>query len=169
MNALCSEAAGAKAVAASLTTPCRRAVLLIERIRNAYGQVYALLSYEPDKNYLLMKWSGFCTEEEVKAASLRMLDWQRTQGRAKGCKFHVHDTNEIESAWAGLVDWINNELFPDCFQAGLRYNVSILSPDLFSRLSSQALYQKQNAKVPTVLCETLSQAERWIAQKYKEL
>jgi hypothetical protein len=131
MNALCSEAAVAKAAAATLTTPCRRAVLLIERIRNAYGQVYAVLSYEPDKNYLLMKWSGFCTEEEVKAASLRMLDWQRTQGRAKGCKFHVHDTNEIESAWAGLVDWINNELFPDCFQAGLRYNV-VFSPRIFS-------------------------------------
>jgi hypothetical protein len=52
MNALCSEAAVAKAAAATLTTPCRRAVLLIERIRNAYGQVYAVLSYEPDKNYL---------------------------------------------------------------------------------------------------------------------
>ncbi len=144
-------------------------VQTIEKIRNANGEVYAVLTYEPNKNYLLMKWIGFCTEEEVKQASLKMLEWQRNEGQKKGCKFHIHDTNEIESAWAGLVDWINNELFPKSYEAGLRYNISILSPDLFSRLSSLALSQRHNVRVPTVLCETLSQAERWLTEKYREL
>ncbi|QMU28140.1 hypothetical protein [Adhaeribacter radiodurans] len=144
-------------------------MIIIDRIKNTIGEVYAVLSYEPLKNYLMIKWFGHCTDEEVKAASLRMLDWQRKEGKRKDCKFHVHDTKEIEGAWSGLVDWINNELFPMGFEAGLRYNISILSPDLFSKLSSQALYHKKNTKVPTILCETISQAERWLTEKYKEL
>ncbi len=115
-----------------------------------------------------MKWIGYITEEEVKFASLKMLAWQQQEGKRKGCKFHVHDTKELESAWAGLVDWINNDFLPMNHQFGLRYNISILSPDLFSKMSSLALSQKHNLKVPTILCETRSQAERWIAEKYAE-
>jgi hypothetical protein len=141
----------------------------IEKIENADGEVYAVLQYEPDKNYLLMKWIGYCTEEEMKSASLRMLDWQRQEGRRKGCRFHVHDTKELEGAWVGVVDWIRNDFFPQCYEAGLRYNISVLSPDLFSKLSSEALFQRPSAKVPTLLFETMSQAERWLTGKYHEL
>ena len=141
----------------------------IEKIENADGEVYAVLQYEPDKNYLLMKWIGYCTEEEMKRATLRMLDWQRQEGRKKNCRFHVHDTKELEGAWVGVVDWIRNEFFPQCYEAGLRYNISVLSPDLFSKLSSEALFQRSSTKVPTVLFETMSQAERWLMAKYQEL
>ena len=141
----------------------------IEKIENADGEVYAVLQYEPDKNYLLMKWIGYCTEEEMKRATLRMLDWQRQEGRKKNCRFHVHDTKELEGAWVGVVDWIRNEFFPQCYEAGLRYNISVLSPDLFSKLSSEALFQRSSTKVPTVLFETMSQAERWLLAKYQEL
>ncbi|WP_224996178.1 hypothetical protein [Cesiribacter sp. SM1] len=144
-------------------------VIVIDKIKNADNQVYAVISYEPNRNYLLMKWIGYATEEQVKIASLRMLDWQRQNGIRLGCKFHVHDTKELESAWAGLVDWINNDFFPLNHQYGLRYNISLLSPDLFSKLSSLALSKKHNVKVPTVLCETLSQAEKWLTEKYNEL
>jgi hypothetical protein len=105
----------------------------------------------------------------MKSASLRMLDWQRQEGRRKGCRFHVHDTKELEGAWVGVVDWIRNDFFPQCYEAGLRYNISVLSPDLFSKLSSEALFQRPSAKVPTLLFETMSQAERWLTGKYHEL
>ncbi|WP_302861468.1 hypothetical protein [Mucilaginibacter sp. L3T2-6] len=144
-------------------------MITIERIKNDAGELYAVISYEPNKNYLLMKWIGYSSEDEVKHASLRMLDWQRKEGSIKNCRFHVHDTKEIEGAWIGLVDWINNELFPLSYQAGLRYNLSILSPDLFSKMSSIALHQQMSRQVPTVLFETLSQAEKWLADKYKSL
>jgi hypothetical protein len=108
-------------------------MVIVERIKNAAGEVYAILSYEPNRNYLLMKWLGYSSEEEVKNASLKMLDWQRKEGLRKGCHFHVHDTKEIEGAWIGLVDWINNEFFPLNYQVGLRYNLSIISPDLFPK------------------------------------
>ena len=144
-------------------------MMVIEKFKNAEDQVYAVLSYEPAKNYLLMKWIGYSTDAEIKTVLLRVIDWQRREGRPKGCKFHVHDTKEIEGAWAGMLDWINTEFFPECYKAGLRYNISVLSPDLFSALSSQALLRKHNPVVPTVLFETLSQAERWLTEKYKQL
>jgi hypothetical protein len=81
----------------------------------------------------------------------------------------VHDTKEIEGAWIGVVDWINAEMFPLCYQVGLRYNLSVVSPDLFSKMSSVALQQKKSTQVPTVLFETLSGAEHWLVQKYKLL
>ncbi len=144
-------------------------MIILERIRNEEGHVFAQMSYEPLKNYLLMKWIGYCTEEEVKAASLKMLQWQKNEGRRRKCHFHVHDNKEMESAWVGLVDWINNEFFAENFEAGLRYNISIISPDLFSKLSSLELHKSNNVRVPTVLFETISEAERWITEKNIEL
>ncbi|ELR72476.1 hypothetical protein C900_01471 [Fulvivirga imtechensis AK7] len=143
-------------------------MIVVDLIRNASDEIYAKLSYEPQKNYLLMKWVGPCAEPEVKDASLRMLEWQKTEGSRRKCRFHVHDTKEIEGAWAGLVDWITNYFFPMNYEYGLRYNISIISPDLFSKLSSLELKKRSTNKVTTILCETLSQAEQWLTQRSKE-
>ncbi|MCC5930898.1 MAG: hypothetical protein JJU28_16760 [Cyclobacteriaceae bacterium] len=139
-------------------------MIVVDLIRNASGDIYAKLIYEPKKNYLLMKWIGPCTQEEVKTGSLRMLEWQKKEGVRNQCRFHVHDTKEIEGAWAGLVDWISNYFFPENYKYGLMFNISILSPDIFSKLSSLEL-QKRNNKVTTILVETISQAESWILEK----
>lgn len=144
-------------------------MIVVDLIRNEAGEIYAKLSYDPHKNYLLMKWIGFCSEDEVKAASMKMYEWQKREGFKKSCKFHVHDTKEIEGAWAGLVDWISNYFFPLNYEFGLRYNISVISPDLFSKLSSIELQKRSNDMVTTVLCETISQAEAWLAKRYAEL
>lgn len=142
-------------------------MIIVDLIKNNAGEVYAKLSYEPQKNYLLMKWIGPCSEDEVKKASMRMYEWQKREGFRAQCRFHVHDTKEIEGAWAGLVDWISNYFFPLNYEYGMRYNISIISPDLFSKLSSLELKKRNNNKVATILCETISQAEAWIAQSYR--
>ncbi len=142
-------------------------MIVVDLIRNASGETYAKLSYESQKNYLLMKWIGPCSEAEVKIASLKMLEWQKREGLNRKCKFHVHDTKEIEGAWAGLVDWITNYFFPENYKYGLRYNISVISPDLFSKLSSIEL-KKRSDKVTTILCETISQAENYLMRKYME-
>ena len=144
-------------------------MIVVDLIRNNNGDVYAKLSYDPRKNYLLMKWIGPCTENEVKTASMKMFEWQKREGLRTKCKFHVHDTKEIEGAWAGLVDWISNYFFPLNYEYGLRYNISIISPDLFSLRSSIELEKKSTNKVSTILCETISQAEAWLTRKYAEL
>ena len=143
-------------------------MIVVDLIKNSKGEVYAKLSYEPQKNYLLMKWMGPCSEEEVKTASMRMFEWQKREGLRTKCRFHVHDTKEIEGAWAGLVDWISNTFFPLNYEYGMRYNISIISPDLFSKLSSLELKSRNSSKIPTILCETISQAEVWISKKYLE-
>lgn len=143
-------------------------MIVVDLIKNSKGDVYAKLSYEPQKNYLLMKWIGPCSEEEVKTASMRMFEWQKREGLRTQCRFHVHDTKEIEGAWAGLVDWISNYFFPLNYEYGMRYNISIISPDLFSKLSSLELKNRNSSKIATVLCETISQAEAWISKKYLE-
>jgi len=139
-------------------------MIVVDLIRNASGVLYAKITYEPQKNYLLMKWIGPCSEEEVKAASMRMYEWQKREGFRNKCKFHVHDTKEIEGAWAGLVDWITNYFFPLNYEYGMRFNISIISPDIFSKLSSVELKKRSNIQVSTILCETISQAEFWIAE-----
>ena len=143
-------------------------MIVVDHIKNKQGEVYARLSYEPQKNYLLMKWMGPCSEEEVKTASMRMFEWQKREGLRTSCRFHVHDTKEIEGAWAGLVDWISNYFFPLNYEYGMRYNISIISPDLFSKLSSLELKSRNNSKIATILCETISQAEAWITSKGPE-
>ncbi len=104
-------------------------MIVVDLIRNASGELYAKLTYEPQKNYLLMKWIGPCSEEEVKVASMRMFEWQKREGLKNKCRFHVHDTKEIEGAWAGLVDWITNYFFlnydTECV------NISIFRPIFF--------------------------------------
>lgn len=139
-------------------------MIVVDLIRNTSDDIYAKLIYEPSKNYLLMKWIGPCSQDEVKNGSLKMLEWQKKYGIRNKCRFHVHDTKEIEGAWAGVVDWISNYFFPENYKYGLRYNISILSPDIFSKLSSLEL-KKRNNKVATILVETLSQAEAWISNQ----
>lgn len=131
--------------------------------RNAADEIYAELHYNTDKNYLFMRWSGFCTDEELKQATLQMLNWQQHEGQPRACRFHVHDTKEFETAWTGAVDWIVNEFFNRAYEYGLRYNISVLSPDLFSKVSSEALQQHPDSRVPTVLFESLVAAEQFIA------
>lgn len=141
-------------------------MILIDLIRNAQGEIYAKLSYNQRKNYLQMKWMGPCSEEELKTASMQMFKWQRANGLALRCKVHMHDTKEMEGAWAGSesVKWISDYFFNINYEFGLRYNISILSPDLFSKLTSQQL-QQRSSKVPTLLFETISEAEHWLEEK----
>jgi len=133
--------------------------------KNTADEVYAELYYNTDKKYLFMRWSGFCTDDELKRATLRMLDWQQTEGQQRACQFHVHDTKEFETAWTGAVEWIVNEFFNKAYGFGLRYNISVLSPDLFSKVSSEALQQHPDSRVTTVLFESLMAAEQFIVSQ----
>lgn len=145
-------------------------MIIVDLIRNEQGNIYAKMSYHQERNYLIMKWIGPSSVEEVKAASMRMLRWQKTTGFKVRCKFQIHDTKEMEGAWADaeLVDWITNQFYPMNYEFGLRYNISIVSPDLFTKMSSQEL-QKRYCKVPTILCETISQAEAFVTRQYAEM
>lgn len=141
----------------------------VEKFRNEAGDIYALLTYDPNKNYLLMRWIGYSSESEVKHASMAMMQWQKNIGQTRNCRFHVHDTKEIQGAWIGVVDWIRDEMWPFCYQCGLRYNLSVTSPDLFSKMSSVALKKQDSRQVTTVLFETVAAAENWLTEKYKTL
>lgn len=169
MQAIVSTGFHQTSIFATFNKAEKKQVVTIEKFRNEAGEVYAVLTYEPNKNYLLMKWIGYSSEEEVKHASSKMMEWQKNQGAAKKCKFHVHDTKEIEGAWIGVVDWIEKEMFPFCYHYGMRYNLSVTSPDLFSKMSSVALHHMNSGLVPTILFETISQAEAWLTAKYKSL
>lgn len=142
---------------------------LVEKFTNQAGATYAILSYEAGKNYLMMRWVGYCTEEDVKHASTAMMKWQQREGIAKNCRFHVHDTKEIQGAWIGVVNWIRDTMWPFCYRYGLRYNLSVTSPDLFSKMSSIALKKQGSNQVTTVLFETVAAAEAWLKEKYKIL
>lgn len=142
-------------------------MITVNKFRNQADEVFGILTYEPDKNYLLMTWIGYSSEEEVKLASTAMIAWQQTDGLKKKCRVHIHDTREIQGAWIGVVDWIKNVMWPLCYQSGLRYNLSITSPDLFSKMSSRALKQQNSNQVTTMLFEKLSSAETWLKEKYK--
>lgn len=144
-------------------------MIAIQKFRNEAGSIYAILVYEPVKNYLLMRWIGYSSEDEIKRASMGMMQWQKNEGQSKNCRFHVHDTKEMQGAWIGVVDWIRDVMWPFCYQCGLRYNLSVTSPDLFSKMSSLALKKQDSKQVTTVLFETLSAAENWLTEKYKSL
>lgn len=144
-------------------------MITINKFKNVAGDIYATLAYNTDRNYLFMRWIGYSSEEEVKRASTAMMIWQRDEGQARNCRFHVHDTKEIQGAWIGVVDWIRDEMWPFCYQCGLRYNLSVTSPDLFSKMSSIALKNQDSRQVTTVLFETVAAAENWLTEKYKSL
>ncbi|MCC5927661.1 MAG: hypothetical protein JJU28_00295 [Cyclobacteriaceae bacterium] len=55
--------------------------------------------------------------------------------------------------------------FPLNYKYELRYNMSVLSPDLFSDLSSLELQKRSENKDYTILCETISQAVAWLSRK----
>ncbi|OJV15038.1 MAG: hypothetical protein BGO21_19165 [Dyadobacter sp. 50-39] len=138
----------------------------IEKFRNAEGHIHAALSYNATKNYLLMKWIGYSTDPEIISALECMKQWQQATGKARGCRFHVHDTKEIEGSWAGAMEYICNDFFPACHGAGLACNVSIISPDFFSKMASVTLLNQPGTVIPTILVNTLREAERLVSERY---
>jgi len=137
----------------------------IGKFLNADGQIHAVLSYNVSKNYLLMKWIGYSTDSEIIAALESMKKWSKGEGKARKLRFHVHDTKEVEGSWAGAMDYICNDFFPHCHQAGLSCNISIISPDFFSKMASVTLFNQHGTTVPTVLVNTLREAESFIAER----
>ncbi|WP_353719152.1 hypothetical protein [Dyadobacter sp. 676] len=113
------------------TEPAVASVVQIRKFHNAEGRIHAVLSYNSSRNYLLMKWIGYSTDAEIVTALEEMKQWHQTTGKARGCRFHVHDTKEIEGSWAGTMEYICNDFFPECRRAGLSCNISIVSPRLF--------------------------------------
>lgn len=143
-------------------------MIVLEHLRNDIGNIYGKILYNSSCNCLLMKWIGHCTEEEVKHGYLRMLEWQKLEGVKNKIQFHVHDTKEMEGSWAGLVEWIAQFFFPKNHEYGLRYNVSIVSPDLFSKHASMKLEKTSHRLVTTILCNTFSNAQEFITTKTSE-
>ncbi|SDD46784.1 hypothetical protein SAMN04487996_10198 [Dyadobacter soli] len=147
------------------TNPSADTVIRIERFLNAEGKPHAVLSYNASKNYLLMKWIGYSADPEIITALDGMKNWYQSNGKARKCRFHVHDTKEVEGSWAGALAYICDDFFPACHQAGLSCNLSIISPDFFSKMASVTLFNQHGAAVPTVLVNTLREAESFIAER----
>ena len=100
-----------------------------------------------------MRWSSFCTDEELKQATLRMLNWQHHEGQPRACRFHVHDTKGFETVWVVAVDWIVNEFFNRAYKYGLRCNIRLAyyRRSCCTEASSNALQIHPNSPVQTVL------------------
>jgi hypothetical protein len=65
-----------------------------------------------------------------------------------------------------LQRWMNEVAFPKLIMAGIRYGAFVVSPDIFTQVSTQQVLEEDEAKAFTVrYFQTLDEAKAWLYKK----
>jgi len=107
--------------------------------------------------WILAQWHGEINEERVKQGGLKSLEVIQ----ATGCPYLINDNRDLKGSWLEANDWIEQELMPKLFKAGLRYVAHIYSPEFITRFSAVDLESRLQS-IDFRLFSELSLAEDWI-------
>jgi len=107
--------------------------------------------------WILAQWHGEINEEKVKQGGLKSLEVIQ----ATGCPYLINDNRDLKGSWLEANDWIEQELMPKLFKAGLRYVAHIYSPEFITRFSAVDLESRLQS-IDFRLFSELSLAEDWI-------
>lgn len=132
------------------------------QLKNERGDVFFELSYRPGPNYLYAEWIGYAVHRNVIEGGQMQMDWTRLHARDRGTQVVVNDTRRMRGSWESAVDWSIEVASPALAAAGLRLNAVILSPDLFTQVSAEAMVDGATA-LPMRIFPSLAEAEHWIA------
>ena len=134
------------------------------QLKNERGEVFFELSYRPGPNYLYAEWIGYVVRRNIIDGGQMQIDWAGLHAGERGTQVVVNDNRRMRGSWESAVDWTIEVAGPALRAAGLRLNAVILSPDLFTQVSSEAMVDGMGADaLPMRIFPSLAEAEHWIA------
>ena len=123
------------------------------------------MSYNERGGYLYGDWSGYLVHQQIVDGATHMIEWARANAASKACIAVVNDNRKMRGSWEAAVEWIDRNWNKPMFEAGVKYNAIVISQDLFTQVSAEALAATNRpGSIAHRLLPSLHAAEAWIAQ-----
>lgn len=119
-----------------------------------------VIEFDAQHQYLYANWKGFQTVDSIKIGCEKMLEILKQ----KECKKVLNDNRLVTGPWQSAADWVATDWFPRMYAAGLAQLSWIVSPNVFSELSTEAT-QSKNKTDKTRTFKDYDAAEKWLIGK----
>lgn len=115
------------------------------------------IEFDPQQQYVYVNWKGFQSVESVKAGCEKLLGLLIE----KNCKRVLNDNRLVSGPWMGAAEWVATDWFPRVYAAGVEQFAWIVSPNIFSLMSTQAT-QARNKNDKTRTFDDVAKAAAWL-------
>ncbi len=126
-----------------------------------YQDQHITISYQSEKNTVLVEWKGFQNLKTIKHGAMILLEIVK---KYKATKI-LNDNTHVLGTWSEAADWIGLDYFPMLDNAGLKYFAWTYSPIGFSKLSAKKSLDVMVADVTTQLFTEIEVAVKWLESK----
>lgn len=121
------------------------------------GNEYFSISPGNDSLWLYAKWSGEIKKEKLEKGAYAILDAiKQTE-----CPLLLNDNRELKGNWLNSNDWLESDLNPRLYNAGLRYIAHIISPKFITKFSAVDLVNRPLATTLKIF-EDPRDAKAWL-------
>jgi hypothetical protein len=104
-------------------------------VRNKLGQVYYTGFMNEKQGWYEGEWNGYVSSEEViEAVKKVMKDFDQTTFTKS-----LNDSSKGEGSWDEANEWLAQNWIPYAIAGGLKKFAFVVSPDIFSSMSSEDL------------------------------
>jgi PAS domain S-box-containing protein len=128
------------------------------KTKNHYRDEHLTITYQKDKHWLEVDWTGFQDFNSVKQGCIVMFEYLKAHQTDR----IVNDNTHVQGNWSDAVDWVGHTWFPMMEQAGLKYFAHIFSPSTFSQLSAQKSIDIMAGIITTQYFTDIELAKDWI-------
>ncbi len=141
----------------------------IVELKNAQGGISCRIWYRSERNYLFVEWLGYTIRQNIIDGGLAQIAWAEKHAGRLGCKALVNDNRQLRGSWEAAVGWVDGVRNPRIYELGFRRSAIVLSPDLFTQVSAEAMAATSApGKIETQVFRTLEAAEQWVAELHRE-
>lgn len=128
-------------------------------VKNALGEVYYTAQFNEKEGWLHGQWDGYISSDEVIEG---VKQFMRTFENLKYEKL-LNDSSRGEGSWDEANEWLGQNWIPSAIANGLKKFAFVVSPDIFSAMSSEELATKiPGTAFEMRTFETKADAEAWL-------
>jgi hypothetical protein len=129
--------------------------------KNKLGHTYYSAFMNEKAGWFEAEWNGYINAEEVIEAVKIMMD--KTAGISYSKM--LNDSSKGEGSWDEANEWLGQNWIPNAIAGGLKKFAFVVSPDIFSAMSSEEL----STKIPGTAFEmktfqTRNEAASWLSE-----
>jgi hypothetical protein len=115
------------------------------------------IELDAQQQYVYVNWKGFHNVESVKNGCEKLLQVLIE----KNCKKVLNDNRLVSGPWIGAAEWGSTNWFPRVYAAGVEKFAWIVSPNIFSQMSTEAT-QVKNKNDKTRTFDDIVEATNWL-------
>ncbi|UXP31137.1 hypothetical protein N6H18_12335 [Reichenbachiella agarivorans] len=133
------------------------------KIKVYLDKPYVKVLWDTEDGILMSRWSGFCTFDEIKAVSVRILDAVVLEGAKKV----LYDAREIEVLDDESQEYISGAFTREMIQSGIMYSATVFPDDVFAKFSVDDIHKSlKGRKISNVTYfQSLPSAIEWLKSK----